>query len=93
MDDIIGLESAIGTAVREARRARGGAQAQLTGFAGLSEAYIAKLEQGRRGDSVTAPALLAGAFGMQPSELMRSVEAALAAPKPPARMRGRPRKT
>lgn len=93
MDDIIGLKSAIGTAVREARRARGWSQAQLAGFAGLSEVYIAKLEQGRRGDSVTALVLLAGAFGMQPSDLMRAVEAALTAPQPPARMRGRPRKT
>jgi len=74
MDKVVGLRWAIAKIIRKMREAKGWTQTQLAGFAGLSDVYIAKLEQGVRGDSINALVQIAAALEMSPSELMKEVE-------------------
>ena len=91
MEKVTGLDWAIAKTIKEMRESKGWTQAQLAGFAGLSEPYIAKLEQGVRGASVDALVQIATAIGKQPSDLMRNIEIVLATgPQKPEGIPGRP---
>jgi transcriptional regulator with XRE-family HTH domain len=91
MEKVAGLNWAIAKIIKEMRESKGWTQAQLAGFAGLSDVYIAKLEQGARGDSINALVQIAAALGMPPSELMKEIEIELAGgPRKPKGTRGRP---
>jgi transcriptional regulator with XRE-family HTH domain len=92
MEKVDGLDWATANAIKKARIASGFTQSQLAGFAGLSEVYLAKLEQGACGISLDALVQIAAAFGMQPSELMKEIEMELASgSSKPEGTRGRPR--
>ena len=60
--------------LREAREAAGLTQSQLAGFAGLSDAYIALVEQGATGVSIASLVQLAAALRVNASELMLRIE-------------------
>jgi len=92
MEKIPGLNWEITKTIMWIRESKGWTQAQLAGFAGLSDVYIAKLEQGVRGDSINALVQIAAATGTAFSELARAIEAELAAgPQKPDGIQGRPR--
>ena len=93
MEKVAGLNWAIAKIIKKIRESKGWTQAQLAGFAGLSDTYIAKLEQGTRGDSINALVQLASAFELSTSELMRQFEEELerGPQKPPSKL-GRPKK-
>ena len=78
MEKIRGLNWAIAKVVKELRESRGLTQAQLAGFAGLSEVYLSSLERGIRGDSINALMLIARVLEVNFGELMGQVETALA---------------
>lgn len=91
MEKIAGLNWAIAKIIKKERESKGWTQVQLADFAGLSNVYIAKLEQGARGVSITALVQLAAAFGLSPSSLMKTIEAEMAGePCKPKSKRGRP---
>lgn len=92
MEKVAGLNWAIAKTIKEIRESKGWTQAQLAGFAGLSDVYIAKLEQGVRGDSINALVQIAAATGITFADLARAIEAELAAgPQKPQNSKGRPR--
>jgi transcriptional regulator with XRE-family HTH domain len=91
MEKVAGLTWAIAKAVKEFRESKGLTQGQLAGFAGLSEVFIAKLEQGACGGSLNAFVQIAAALEMPPSELMKAIEMELASgSSKPKGTRGRP---
>ena len=91
MEKVPGLDWAIAKTIKGMRESKGWTQAQLAGFAGLSEPYISKLEQGVRGASIDALVQIAAAAGVPFSELARSIETELAAgPQKPDGIQGRP---
>jgi transcriptional regulator with XRE-family HTH domain len=93
MEKIRGLNWAIARAVKELRETGKLTQGQLAGFAGLSEVYLSSLEQGKRGDSITALMHIARALGVDCSELVRRIEGELAGKaQKPRQARGRPRR-
>lgn len=94
MEKISGLNWALAKVVKEMREARGWTQAQLAGFAGLSEAYISKLEQGVRGDSINGLFLISQAFSSPPSVIVRAIEDVMKnGSEKTLRRKGRPRKS
>jgi transcriptional regulator with XRE-family HTH domain len=91
MEKVAGLDWAIAKVVKDFRESKGLTQGQLAGFAGLSEVFIAKLEQGACGGSMNAFVQIAAALCMPPSALMKEVEMTLAnRPCKPEGARGRP---
>ena len=78
MEKIRGLNWAIANVVKKLRESRRLTQAQLAGFAGLSEVYLSSLERGIRGDSINALMLIARVLEVNFGELMGQVEAELA---------------
>jgi len=91
MEKVAGLNWALAKIIKKKRESEGWTQVQLADFSGLSDAYIAKLEQGARGASITALVQLATAFGISPSNLMKIIEMELAnGPSKPKCKRGRP---
>ena len=91
MEKVAGLNWAIAKTIKDIRESKGWTQAQLAGFAGLSDVYIAKLEQGVRGDSINALVQIAAATDTAFSELARAIEVELAAgPQKPDGIQGRP---
>ena len=91
MEKVVGLNWALAKVIKEMRESKGWTQAQLAGFAGLSDVYIAKLEQGVRGDSINALVQIASAAGIPPSKLMYAIELELSAgPQKPESTLGRP---
>ena len=91
MEKVAGLNWAIAKTIKLMRESKGWTQVQLAGFAGLSDAYIAKLEQGVRGDSINALVQIAAALEIRASELMDIIETELAnAPQKPKAIHGRP---
>ena len=91
MEKVPGLDWAIAKIIKELRESKGWTQAQLAGFAGLSEPYIAKLEQGSRGASIDALVQIAAAAEIPFSKLAYAIEAELAAgPQRPEGIQGRP---
>lgn len=91
MEKVAGLNWAIAKTIKMMRESKGWTQVQLAGFAGLSDVYIAKLEQGVRGDSINALVQIAAALGIRPSELMLNIETELAnKPQRPKTVQGRP---
>ena len=78
MEKIFGLNWAIAKVVKKLRESKGLTQAQLAGFAGLSEVYLSSLERGIRGDSINALMLIARVLEVSFGELMGQVEAELA---------------
>ena len=87
------LDWALAKVVKDAREAKGLTQGQLAGFAGLSEAYLSRLECGEKGASLDALTQLAVPLGIKPSEIMRRIEEELErGPQEPPRKQGRPRK-
>ena len=92
MEKVPGLDWAIAKIVKEMRESMGWTQALLAGFAGLSEPYIAKLEQGVRGASIDALVQISIAVGVPFSKLAHAIETELAAgPQKPTGVQGRPR--
>lgn len=93
MEKITLLNWAIAEAIRQAREAKGLTQAQVAGFAGVSEIFMSELERGGKGASLNVLLLIAKALGIRVSELVRQIEDALEnGPPAPPRKRGRPRK-
>lgn len=91
MEKVPGLDWAIAKIIKEMRESKGWTQAQLAGFAGLSEPYIAKLEQGVRGASIDALMQISTAVGVPFSDLARAIETELASgPQKPDGIQGRP---
>ena len=91
MEKEAGLTWAIAKVVKECREFKGMTQGQLAGFAGLSEVFIAKLEQGACGGSLNAFVQIATALSISPSALMQKVEAEWTnRPSKPESKRGRP---
>ena len=91
MEKVVGLNWALAKVIKEMRESKGWTQAQLAGFAGLSDVYIAKLEQGVRGDSINALVQIASAVGVPPSQLMHAIELVLSSgPQKPESTLGRP---
>ena len=87
------LEWAIAAVIREARESAKLTQGQLAGFAGLSDSYIALVEQAATGVSIASLAQMAAVLKVRPSELMRRIEEELEhGPRSPERAPGRPRK-
>ena len=78
MEKILGLNWAIAKVIKRLRESKGLTQAQLAGFAGLSEVYLSSLERGIRGDSINALLLIARVLEVSFGELMGQVEAELA---------------
>ena len=78
MEKILGLNWAIAKVVKELRESKGLTQAQLAGFAGLSEVYLSSLERGIRGDSINALMLIAHVLEVDFGEFMGQVKAELA---------------
>ncbi len=79
--------------VREAREAAGLTQSQLAGFSGLSDAYIALVEQAATGVSIASLMQIAAVVHIRASELMLRIEKEMErGPRNPARSPGRPRK-
>jgi len=78
MEKILGLNWAIANVVKRLRESKGLTQAQLAGFAGLSEIYLSSLERGIRGDSINALMLISRVLEVSFGELMGQVEAELA---------------
>ena len=94
MEKVAGLNWAIAKVVKEYRESKGLTQGQLSGFAGLSEVFLAKLEQGACGGSLNAFVQIATALGILPSELMKAIEIALAnGARKPQSEKGRPRQS
>ncbi len=88
MDNDQKLGWATAWVIREARESIGMTQGQLAGFAGLSDSYIALVEQAATGVSKMATVLKVSA-----SELMRRIEEEMErGPRNPERTPGRPRK-
>lgn len=68
-------------------------QRQLAELSGLSDVYVAKLEQGVRGDSINALVQIATALDVAPSTIMAAIEKELSkGPRQPAKALGRPRR-
>lgn len=87
------LEWAIAAVVREARESAKLTQGQLAGFAGLSDSYIALVEQAATGVSIGSLVQMAAVMKIRPSELMRRIEDEMErGPRNPERTPGRPRK-
>ena len=87
------LEWATAWVIREARESAGMTQGQLAGFAGLSDSYIALVEQASTGVSIASLVQMAAVLKVAPSELMRRIEEEMKrGPRSPERSPGRPRK-
>lgn len=92
MEKVDGLDWAIAKIIKKARIDSGLTQSRLAGFAGLSEVYLAKLEQGACGISLDALVQIANVLHVQPSALMKEIEIELArGAKKPTGVQGRPR--
>ena len=92
MEKVDGLDWATANAIKKARIASGFTQNQLAGFAGLSEVYLAKLEQGTCGISLDVLVQIANALNVSPNVLMKEIEMELASgPRKPDGVQGRPR--
>lgn len=59
-----------GMRLKELRLERGIAQEKLAELAGLDRTYVSQVERGRRNATLGTIHKLAGALGVQPSELM-----------------------
>ena len=93
MDTDQKLGWAVASVIREAREAAGFTQGQLAGFAGLSDSYIALVEQGASGVSISSLVQIAGVLKIPASELLRRIEEEMErGPRNPVRSPGRPRK-
>lgn len=91
MEKVPGLDWAIAKIIKEMRESKGWTQAQLAGFAGLSDVYVAKLEQGVCGASIDSLVQIAAAVGVAFSKLAHDIETELAAgPQKPSGIQGRP---
>ena len=87
------LEWAVAWVLRAARESANLTQGQLAGFSGLSESYIALVEQASSGVSIASLMQMAAVLKIRPSELMRRIEAEMErGPRNPERTPGRPRK-
>ena len=69
--DLADLRGRFGIAIRHLRRGHKFTQADLGSKAGLHRTYIADVERGARNPSLETIATLAGALGLQLSELFR----------------------
>lgn len=79
--------------IREAREAAGLTQGQLAGFSGLSDSYIALVEQAATGVSIASLVQMASVLKVSAWELMRRIEVEMErGPRSPVRSPGRPRK-
>jgi transcriptional regulator with XRE-family HTH domain len=87
------LEWAIAWVLRETRESANLTQGQLAGFSGLSESYVALVEQAASGVSIASLVRMAAVLKVSPSELMRRIEVEIErGPRNPERTPGRPRK-
>jgi transcriptional regulator with XRE-family HTH domain len=70
------VSSAIGAALRRARKAVGMSVAELASRTQLSQPHISQLENGRVAPSIAALYSLAGALGIGPDQLLPRIDAA-----------------
>ena len=63
-----------GSAVREARQAKGISQEHLAELANLHRTYIGSIERGERNVSILNILKIASALGTTPAELVRGLE-------------------
>lgn len=79
--------------IREARETAGLTQGQLAGFSGLSDSYIALVEQAATGVSIASLVQMASVLKVSAWELVRRIEEEMErGPRSPVRSPGRPRK-
>lgn len=72
---VVGLEEAIGIALREARRQLGLTLRDLAELGGCNFAFLSQVENGKRGASIRTLDGLAAAVQLPLSELVRRAEA------------------
>lgn len=93
MDKIETLTWAAARVLKEAREQAGLTQGQLAGFSGLSDSYIALVEQGNSGVSINALMQIADVLKLKASDLMIRIEQEMErGPQAPTKGPGRPRK-
>lgn len=68
------LDTAVGSALRDLRRAAGLSQEALAEAAGLHRNYVGLVERGVNSPSVAALFALAGALGVRASDVLRTAE-------------------
>lgn len=94
MEDDRNLEWATASVLREIRESARMTQGQLAGFSGLSESYIALVEQGTTGVSLASLMQMAAVLKMPSSDIVRRIETEMErGPRNPERSPGRPRKS
>ena len=75
--DSSGLQSAVGSAIRQRRRLLGLSQEGLAASAGVHRTYVGSVERGERNISLINLARIASALDCQPSELLSDAEGRL----------------
>lgn len=73
------IQAAMGAVIKAKRQARGLSQRALATLTDLERSTISYIEQGSRAASVPTLFELAAALGVSPSDLLKEVEARLAA--------------
>lgn len=76
-DKVPGLERAFGDVLRKRRLAAGVTQEELALEVGLDRTFLSLLERGERRPSLTTVFMLAGYFGIAPSDFVREIETRL----------------
>ena len=66
--------SAVGKAIKAVRTEKGLSQEVLSGLADIGRAHLSMIETGRKTASLETIWKLAGAFNMNPSELIQRIE-------------------
>ena len=73
----LGVDKAVGLALREARVATGKSQEQLALEAGLDRTYVSLLERGLKSPTLRTLFKLAGILGVKPSRIVGEAEGVL----------------
>ncbi len=84
------IRSALGTAIRVARAQRGWSQKTLAHLAELERSHISDIERGLTDPGVQTLEKIAGAFGLNVSELLAEAERERARRRGSAQRRGKP---
>lgn len=68
----------VGKVIQKTRKSKGLSQEVLSGLAGLDRTHYSKIERGLRSPTIDTLFKIAGALGIQPHELVTSIEDAVA---------------
>lgn len=71
--------NAVGKVIRQLRKKRGLSQEVLSGLAGIARTHLTMIENGTKQPNLETVWKIAFALNMQPSELVRKLEDAIAA--------------